>query len=159
MIYDGLSSISRYRGLYKGLDVLIDWLDSNDPAQLEMGKNEILGDKVFANVMQATTRESADAHYEVHHKYMDVQIDLEGREAFKVTPADIEFEKPFDEDGDFAVGMPAADTDAIEGNLDNARFALFAINEPHMPTLVFGEDGAQSIKKICFKLLADEYWD
>ena len=30
MIYDEISQIGRYRGLYKGLDVLIDWLESND---------------------------------------------------------------------------------------------------------------------------------
>ena len=34
MIYDGLSKLNRYRGLYKGLDVLIDWLDLHDMREL-----------------------------------------------------------------------------------------------------------------------------
>lgn len=28
-----------------------------------------------------------------------------------------------------------------------------------MPTLEFQGDGAQPVKKICFKLLADAYWE
>lgn len=157
MIYDGIDAIGRYRGLYRGLDVLIDWFGEHSLDELEVGKNEILGDKVYANVMNATTREGA--HYEVHHKYMDVQVDIDGRESFKVTPADIEFEAPFNDEEDFAKGNPAEGSDAIEGTLDNGRFALFAINEPHMPTCIFGDDGPQPVKKVCFKLLADEFWD
>lgn len=51
MIYGALGDIEEYRGMLKGLDVLIDWLEENDPAELEVGSHPILGDKVFANVM------------------------------------------------------------------------------------------------------------
>ena len=50
MIYGALGDIEEYRGMLKGLDVLIDWLEENDPAELEVGSHPILGDKVFANV-------------------------------------------------------------------------------------------------------------
>ena len=83
MIYGALGDIEEYRGMLKGLDVLIDWLEENDPAQLEVGSHPILGDKVFANVMAPTTRPEAEAHYETHQRYHDLQIDVEGREAFK----------------------------------------------------------------------------
>ena len=63
MIYDQLSNVERYRGLYKGLDVLIDWLGEHDPAQLPVGRNDICGDKVYANVMEPTTRPLSEAHY------------------------------------------------------------------------------------------------
>ena len=51
MIYGALGDIEEYRGMLKGLDVLIDWLEENDPAQLEVGSHPILGEKVFANVI------------------------------------------------------------------------------------------------------------
>ena len=70
MIYDGLSALGLYRGLSRGLDVLIDWLDGNDPASLPIGRTEILGDKVFANVMNARTRTPEDARFETHRRYM-----------------------------------------------------------------------------------------
>ena len=47
----------------------------------------------------------------------------------------------------------------IAGDLADDKFALFVAGEPHMPTLEFPGDGAQPVKKICFKLLADAYWE
>ena len=46
----------------------------------------------------------------------------------------------------------------LKGLADD-KFALFVAGEPHMPTLEFPGDGAQPVKKICFKLLADAYWE
>ena len=85
MIYGALEDLPRYRGFCRSLDVLIDWLAENDPASLDVGSHAILGDKVFANVMAPTTRPEEGAHYETHHRYHDLQIDVEGRESFKVS--------------------------------------------------------------------------
>ena len=139
MIYGALGDIEEYRGMLKGLDVLIDWLEENDPAQLEVGSHPILGDKVYANVMAPTTRPEAEAHYETHQRYHDLQIDVEGREAFKVATGSLTLVQEFDEKDDY---------DLVDSD-----------GEPHMPTLEFPGDGAQPVKKICFKLLADAYWE
>ena len=62
----------------------------------------------------------------------------------------------FDEKDDYDL----VDSDAsIAGDLADDKFALFVAGEPHMPTLEFQGDGAQPVKKICFKLLADAYWE
>lgn len=156
MIYGALGDIEEYRGMLKGLDVLIDWLEENDPAQLEVGSHSILGDKVFANVMAPTTRPEVEAHYETHQRYHDLQIDVEGREAFKVATGSLTLVQEFDEKDDYDL----VDSDAsIAGDLADDKFALFVAGEPHMPTLEFPGDGAQPVKKICFKLLADAYWE
>ena len=156
MIYGALGDIEEYRGMLKGLDVLIDWLEENDPAKLEVGSHPILGDKVFANVMAPTTRPEAEAHYETHQRYHDLQIDVEGREAFKVATGSLTLVQEFDEKDDYDL----VDSDAsIAGDLADDKFALFVAGEPHMPTLEFQGDGAQPVKKICFKLLADAYWE
>lgn len=101
MIYGALGDIEEYRGMLKGLDVLIDWLEENDPAKLEVGSHPILGDKVFANVMAPTTRPEAEAHYETHQRYHDLQIDVEGREAFKVATGSLTLVQEFDEKDDY----------------------------------------------------------
>lgn len=101
MIYGALGDIEEYRGMLKGLDVLIDWLEENDPAELEVGSHPILGDKVFANVMAPTTRPEAEAHYETHQRYHDLQIDVEGREAFKVATGSLTLVQEFDEKDDY----------------------------------------------------------
>ncbi len=160
MIYDGLDVIDRYRGLYRGLDVLIDWLGQNDPAELPLGKTCIDGERVFANVMNAKTRRVEDARFETHRRYIDVQIDLEGAECFKTTPGAMVPITEFDVEGDKGFWHAAPENhDLLDGTLANGRFALFVVGEPHMPNLVCEGAEVGPIKKICFKILADEFWD
>ena len=160
MIVDSLKNIDRYRGLSRGLDVLIDWLGSNDPAQLELGKNEIMGDKVYANVMEAKTKKPEDGRYEWHRRYIDVQMDLVNNEHIRVTPGEVVVQTEFDEskDAGFYHAAPGS-TDIFEVSLEHNHFAVFMPGEPHMPNLVLPGAEVGPIKKICFKLLADEFWD
>lgn len=152
MIYDELAHIDRYRGLWPNLDVLIDWLadkSAEELAALPLGRNEIAGDDVYANVMEATTRKPEDAHHETHRAYMDLQVDLAGREAFKTAAGATTPVQPYDAEGDFEL----VDAErSLDGNLDEGHFALFVAGEPHMPTLEFPGDGAQQVKKVCFKV-------
>ncbi len=159
MILDGMDNIGRYKGLYKGLDVLIDWLAERDIATLPTGRNEILGNKVFANVQDATTRLYEDAHYEIHRRYMDLQVDLDNHERFAVAPGATVEVTPFEEGRDYGLVDAAEGADEVFDELGSGRFVIFLTTEPHMPNLV--AEGAQPapIRKICFKLLADEYWD
>ena len=155
MICGSINDIHLYRGFTRGLDVLIDWLEANDPASLERGSHPIDGERVFANVMEPITRPEAEAHYETHRKYCDLQIDVRGREAYKVAIGQTAPVEPFDEENDFEL----VDAEqAVAGDLDRGCFAVFVPGEPHMPTLEFPGDGPKPVKKICFKLLADEYW-
>lgn len=156
MIYGALEDLARYAGFCKSLDILIDWLADNDPAELACGCHEICGAKVFANVMAPTTRSSSGSHYETHRRYHDLQVDVEGREAFRVALGETAQVESFNEADDFEL----VDADRfIEGDLADGRFALFVAGEPHLPTLQFPGDGPVQIKKICFKLIADEYFD
>ncbi len=160
MIYDGLGALGLYRGLSRGLDVLIDWLAENDPAQLPTGRTAIDGDRVYALVMDAQTKTEDVAHFETHRKYMDVQVDLEGAERFRTTPGAV---VPFGEfdvaaDKGYCDAAPGND-DLLEGTLENGRFAVFMVGEPHMPNLVLDGLEPGPIRKICFKVLADELWD
>ena len=160
MIYDGLGQIGLYRGLFRGLDVLIDWLDENDLNDLPLGRTEILGKKVFINKMNANTRTFENGRFETHRRYMDVQIDLKGAENFKTTPGEIAYTGEFDVEGDKGFGHETPDNhDLIDGTLKNGHFALFMIGEAHMPNLVC--DGAEpgTIEKVCVKILGDQFWD
>ncbi len=159
MIYDGLEAIGLYRGLSRGLDVLIDWLGDHDVADLSLGRTDILGDRVFANVMDARTRAAEDARFEVHRRYMDVQIDIEGTESFRTTPGEVMADGAFDVAGDKGYCHAApGNEDFLEGALGPLRFAAFVIGEPHMPNLV--AEGAQvgPIRKVCFKVVGEKFW-
>ncbi len=159
MIYDGLDAIGRYRGISRGLDVLIDWLAKNDPATLPLGITRIDGDRVYANVMEARTKHLEDARFEVHRRYHDVQIDLEGAERFFTTPGAVKPVEEFDEGTDKGYCLPVPENDdLLEGSLDHGRFALFWVGEPHCPNVVLPGEEPGALRKICFKVLADDYW-
>ena len=160
MIYDGLGAIGLYRGLSRGLDVLIDWLGANDPAELPLGITQIDGNRVYANVMNASTKYEKDARFETHRKYMDVQMDLEGAECFKTTPGATVPAGDFDEATDKGYCHAAeSNDDLLEGCLAGGRFAVFMIGEPHMPNLVTPGSEPGPIKKISFKVVGDQFWD
>lgn len=160
MIYDGLGAIGLYRGLSRGLDALIDWLRENDPAALPLGITQIDGARVYANVMSASTRHEADARFETHEKYMDVQIDLEGAERFRTTPGAVVPAGEFDEAADKGYCHAAeGNDDLLEGSLAGGRFVVFMIGEPHMPNLVMPGAEPGPIKKVCFKVVGDRFWD
>lgn len=159
MVIDTVEHIGRYRGLSKGLDVLIDWMGAHDYRELAVGRHDILGDKVFANVMDATTRCEADAHYEWHKRYWDVQVDVSGREAFCVTEGETVEVEAYDEGKDFALCDVINEATVIRGDLDAGRFVIYLDNEPHMPNCAFAGDGVRTIKKICFKVIVDDLFD
>lgn len=156
MIYDEISHIDRYRGLFRGLDVLIDWLGSNDYASLPVGRTDILGDKVYANVQDPTTQPASEKRYESHRRYMDVQVDVTGREAFRVGQGAYAVTQAYDPADDIDFG----DCERyVEGDLDRSRFVIYLAGEPHMPCVEFPGDGPRTLKKICFKVATDEVMD
>ncbi len=154
MIYDNFSNLSAYKGFSKGLDRVIEWAKTNKVEDLPLGRTEIEGNKVFVNVMIAEPHPEEGAHYEVHHKYMDLQMDVEGCEDFEV-PNEFQLgAEGFDEAADIGFGDgPVGDL----GHLGNGKFALFLANEPHMPTLCAGD--CKQVKKAVFKILCNEFYD
>ena len=74
MIYDEIKNIGRYRGQSVWLDKAIDFLEKTDLKSLPMGRKEIDGDKVFLNVMEANAKREDELNFEIHKKYMDIQI-------------------------------------------------------------------------------------
>ena len=156
MIYDQIANIERYQGLQKGIDVLIDWLKEHDYKALPTGRTDILGDKVFANVQEPTTRNPEEARFESHRRYMDLQVDVDGREAFRVAQGPVTGRTEFDEANDYDL----EDAERyVQGDLDDDRFVVYMVGEPHMPNVAFPGDGPRTIKKICFKVIENEFFD
>ncbi|MGN8820696.1 YhcH/YjgK/YiaL family protein [Atopobiaceae bacterium HCP3S3_A4] len=89
-----------------------------------------------------------------------MQVDLEGFERFMTTPGETVPAEEFDVAADKGYCHEApGNTNLLEGSLDQGRFVVFMVGEPHMPNLVPESTEPGPIKKICFKVLSDEYWD
>lgn len=78
MIFCKLERLERYRGQSENLDKAIDFLAKTDLSALPMGRNEIDGDRVFANRFDYDTAEEALTEW--HERYIDVHVVVDGQE-------------------------------------------------------------------------------
>ena len=143
MIFDQLSNVENYRGLFPHLDTAIDYIMHHDLHSLPLGRTEVAGSDVYINVMEASAGPVDTKQYEFHKHYMDIQIDLEGTE--RVLTGDgahmeiISYDPGVD--CGFAHCRNLADCLIGPGN-----FILCMAEEPHMP------GASHKLKKCVFKV-------
>lgn len=147
MIYDKLTNIGFYKGINKNLDTAIDYILKNDLSALPMGRTELDGDKVYINAMEANAGSAETKNYELHKKYMDVQIDLDGVEIIQTgNTGDMSVES-YDEKTDFGTVLCSTLASCTIGP---GNFIICMAGEPHKPGIAASED--TFLKKIVFKI-------
>ena len=101
---------------------------------LPLGRNEICGDLVFANVVEVKPKSKSEAPIEIHRKYIDVHVPLSGNEIIGYTPlAELPFAE-FVEADDAALyptSLPARDY----FNVKKGEFAIFFPQDGHAPAI------------------------
>lgn len=150
MIYDKVENVKKYRGMSKWLDTAIDFLENTDLAALPDGRTEIAGDKVFANVMHAEASAEETKEFEIHKKYMDIQIDIEGTEVIQVGYRTDNALEAFSEETDFGTVSCECNVSCIMGE---GKFIVCMAEEPHKPGIIAGEDA--SLRKCVIKVAAE----
>ncbi|WP_215738700.1 YhcH/YjgK/YiaL family protein [Mesomycoplasma hyorhinis] len=80
MIFDRLENISRYKGIYKNLDLAIEWITKTNLNQLSKEKHIIKENDVFALHMEVDSYGDQSAQYESHQIYADLQVILDPEE-------------------------------------------------------------------------------
>ena len=124
-------------------------------ADTALGRHEIDGDRIYANVMEYETCDGAPVKYEVHRRYADLQVVISGHETVFVRPAaGLQVQTPYDAEKD--CGFLAPDNQAAEVNVQ-----LF----PGYFTLLFPQDahmgkgtscrGPVKLKKVVVKIALD----
>lgn len=82
MIIDSLKNHAAYAALHPRFAKAFEYLLTADFSALPEGRNEIDGDEVFLMMQRGTLRKAADALLEVHDRYIDIQLVIEGVETF-----------------------------------------------------------------------------
>ena len=131
MIYGKISDIQVYRNISRWFSYAADFLEKTDLSALPPGRCDIQGGHVFINVMEADTKEEDEVQFEIHKKYWDVQIDIEGVELVQIgldagSPAEA-----FREDIDFGT---CECREWISSVMGPGRFIVCMAQEPHKPT-------------------------
>lgn len=147
MIYDLISNIGNYKGISKHLDKAIEFIMETDLQGLPLGRTEIDGNHVFINVMEANTKDAIELNFEVHKKYMDIQIDLIGTEMIQIATRPIDEVETYNEGKDIGFFKAEADTSCVMGP---GRFIVCMADELHKPGIQVGSNTA--IKKCVVKV-------
>ena len=112
------------------------------------GKIEVQGDEIFINNCNPDLKPADKQVLEVHRKYIDIQILLEGEETIGWKPLDdcTNVTKPYDEDADCAL-YDEPGTSYV--TLKPGQFAIFWPEDGHQPCI-----GKGDIHKAIFKVKA-----
>lgn len=149
MIYDKIENARKYKGISENLDIAIDFIIKNDLSSLPLGRQEICGEKVFANVMEAKASTFNDNVFEYHRNYMDIQIDVNGAEKIEFADELIEETVPYAVDCGFGIANSTASC-----VLGKGFFAVCMIEELHKPGLSSGKN--DDLRKVVLKVRKDQ---
>ncbi len=125
-----------------------EWLQSTDFEQLPLGRNEI-GQGAFANVAEYETK--LQNVYELHRRYIDVQLLAHGEEVVFVADKE-RASKPqgeFNTDGDFILYAQADGARSLR--VSPTSYQLFFPSDAHMPCMAV-EGRPAPVRKICVKV-------
>lgn len=64
----------------------MEYIKTHDLNALENGKHYLDGDNLFVNVVDSNLKTKEDARFEVHDRYIDIQVPLDKAETFGVKP-------------------------------------------------------------------------
>jgi biofilm protein TabA len=148
MILDHLSRAARYHDAVPGLAKAFEFLRTLDVAKLVDGRNPIEGDRLFAMLNRYHTKPHAEAVWESHRKYLDVQYIVSGTEWMGYVPLDRApaIKTPYDAVRDVQFYEPGSDGFVMTAG----QFAVFYPEDIHAPGLMAGR--AVDVVKIVVKV-------
>jgi YhcH/YjgK/YiaL family protein len=150
MIIDKLENQALYAVLGDGIKKGFDFLLNNDLTNLEVGKYEIDGKKIFASVMEYTSKEPHNAKLEAHMKFIDLQYVISGEELMGYTPrtGQVATEDKLEEKDVIFYNEPADFVKVSQG-----MFAIFFPTDLHQPSVKVSVPSP--VKKVVVKIAVD----
>ncbi len=153
MIYDSLKNASAYP-LGPAFKKAVEFIRSLN-ADTALGRHEIDGDNMYANVMEYETVDAAPVKYEVHRKYADLQALITGTEAlFARSTEGLAVETPYSAEKDCAFLTAAAPRGDVTLWLEPGNFTLLFPQDAHMGKGA-GLGGVGKLKKVVVKIALD----
>ena len=149
MVLDLLENLKSYEALNPHFAKVVDFLQNVDLANLPLGRNDICGDAVYANVMEVKPKSKEDAFIELHRRYIDIHIPISADETMGYTPINELPCTDYDNEGDAAVypvGMPAREY----MNVRKGEFTIFFPQDGHAPAIT-----AVPLKKAVIKVAVE----
>lgn len=131
MIYCKVLELKKYQNYSENMRIAVDFIQKTDLRNLPMGKTSIKGNEIYINKSKTNTKEPNDSKYEVHHKYIDIQIDLDGDEKIFIKNDNSNRIEDYNENDDYALFSPSL-ADAV-CNMNSEYCTICFPHEIHMP--------------------------
>ena len=146
MILDTLDNLHKYASLNPLFPKAIEFLTTSDLLALPLGRNEIMGDEIFANVMEVQPRTKEEIPVEVHKKYIDIQVPISGDEVMGYIPLAELPEGDYNAQNDVTL-YPLTITARDYVNVKRSMFTMFFPQDGHAPAVT-----PVALKKIIVKI-------
>ena len=146
MILDTIDNLGKYLSLNPNFAKALEFLQNSNLAELPLGRNEVYGDLVYANVVEVKVKSKEEAPIEIHRKYIDVHVPLSGDEVIGYTPLNELPYADFVEEDDAAL-YPASLLARDYFNVKIGEFAIFFPQDGHAPAIT-----DKPLKKIIIKV-------
>ncbi len=134
MILDSLDNLACYKAINPNFAKAIEFIKGNDLSKLPLGRNEICGDLVYANVMEIKPKAKDEARLEIHRRYIDIQIPVSADEIMGYTPLG-ELPAPDYVESEDAALYPAMLAARDYFNVKNDQFVVFFPQDGHAPAI------------------------
>lgn len=146
MVLDTIGNFEKYVSLNPNFVKALEFLQNGNLQELPLGRNEISGDSVFANVVEAKPKNQKDAQIEIHRRYIDIHVPLSGNEVVGYTPLQELPYADFNADDDAAL-YPATLAARDYFNVKKGEFVIFFPQDGHAPAIT-----DTTLKKIIIKV-------
>ena len=146
---DRLENIGNYAGISANFAAACDFVSKGDFAKLKTGRNDIDGDRVFVNCVDAQYVLQAERPNELHRRYFDIHIPLDADERIGMAALDPSATFEFDEASDCGLPKQAVDWFTVR----RGEFAIcWPGTCPHAPAVT--TDVPKKARKLIVKVLA-----
>lgn len=102
MILDTIDNLQAYTSLNPYFTKVVEFINSHDLCQLQIGKHTIDGDNLYLNIVDSPIKAKDEALLETHRAMIDIQIPISADEQHGYTPLKDLHEAPYDADNDIS---------------------------------------------------------
>jgi len=151
MITDKIENAPRYFNLSPRITTALKYLMEPNRMAIPLGRHELDGDRIYALVMEYTSKPPSECYYESHKNYTDVQFIAAGAESIGWAPIQtMRQTKPYEAERDLLVYEgPGQDI-----RMQHGSFAIFMPHDVHMPCVA--TDGKPvNVRKIVVKVAVE----
>lgn len=135
MIKNSLKYTKNYYNLSNKIKLALEYLEKNDLKVFDNGRYDILGDDVYVNVQDYTSKPKTQGKWEAHKKYIDIQFMIKGTERIGVGEIDnYQTTEAYDESKDLEFLAVANDNYQFI-NMNENDFIILYPQDVHMPQI------------------------